>query len=87
MTWKAIYLCKKCNVMVSNYVRLTSGGICPHCGNLDNGYVVDCYKAVGRPIKISPWWQFWKNETYWECKGNLSKEVSEAIARKNDEKL
>ena len=71
MAWKAAYLCERCEREMSRNTMMYSNGVCPYCGNADNGTVVGCRTRAKRFIVTMrfPLWQFWKeNEGYWEYK-------------------
>lgn len=52
------HMCKNCNTVLTNSQRMYSGGICPHCGALSEGTIVDSIK-VSVEVEKKPWWKLW----------------------------
>ena len=57
--FKAVHLCAKCEVRLSNHEMMCSHGVCPYCGNNSESTICDCIKkSVKLPDK--KWYQFWR---------------------------
>ena len=64
--WKVAYFCVKCKKEMSNWTMMYSNGVCPYCGNVEPGTVVDCIESAKRWVMTGKWYSFWKG--YWEYK-------------------
>lgn len=62
--YKAQHYCEKCDAALTFYEVMMSHGVCPYCGNISGGTVVDYVKksVLVHPAqqKKKKWWQFWK---------------------------
>lgn len=59
-SWGDVKECKGCHTRSHGYAYY--GHICKKCG------CMDFENIVGRWIRISPKWMFWKDEGYWQIK-------------------
>lgn len=54
------HMCKNCNKVLTDNQKMYSDGVCPHCGALSDGTIVDSIKvSVEVPVKKRVWWKLW----------------------------
>jgi len=57
--WLALKVCKACSHELSRRDYMYSSGVCPYCGNITKGTIVD-YTVYAVRIELqTPWWKFW----------------------------
>lgn len=62
--------CVKCMIYLTYRQYAYSQGVCPYCGNIEEGTFVSSHKLAVKKTKINPSWMFWRDTYKHEIQDN-----------------